>query len=165
MPITDVLQLAALIDVVRGLVLTLFVISALLVLLVVLAQEGKGGGLSGAFGGAGAETFGVKAGTVNAFTSWVAAGFLGLALLYAGLRAASRTNVESPGGASTEEFVQGGDGEGAPAGAGGATSGDEAAGGATDGDAADGDAAVGEGGDEAGAPGDGSTPPDDDAAR
>ena len=78
---------------------------ALLVLLVVLAQEGKGGGLSGAFGGAGAETFGVKAGTVNAFTSWIAVAFLGLALLYAGLSSASKTDLESGSGVSTDQFT------------------------------------------------------------
>lgn len=47
---------------------TLFFISALLLILVVLVQEGKGGGLGGALGGAGAETFGVRAGGVNKVT-------------------------------------------------------------------------------------------------
>lgn len=46
----------------------LFFISALLLILVVLVQEGKGGGLGGALGGAGAETFGVRAGGVNRVT-------------------------------------------------------------------------------------------------
>ncbi|MDP6850034.1 MAG: preprotein translocase subunit SecG [Planctomycetota bacterium] len=36
---------------------TLFFLSALLLILVILLQEPKGGGLSEAFGGAGAETF------------------------------------------------------------------------------------------------------------
>ena len=47
---------------------TLFFISALLLTLVILLQEGKGGGLSDAFGGAGAETFGVRSGGINRFT-------------------------------------------------------------------------------------------------
>ncbi|MDA0667713.1 MAG: preprotein translocase subunit SecG [Planctomycetota bacterium] len=47
---------------------TLFFISALLLILVILVQEGKGGGLGGALGGAGAETFGVRAGGVNKVT-------------------------------------------------------------------------------------------------
>ena len=102
---TDLLTLAAITDILRGVVLVLFVLSSLLVLLVVLAQEGKGGGLSGAFGGAGAETFGVKAGTVNAFTSWIAVAFLGLALLYAGLSSASKTDLESGSGVSTDQFT------------------------------------------------------------
>lgn len=46
----------------------LFFASALLLILVILVQEGKGGGLGGALGGAGAETFGVRAGGVNKVT-------------------------------------------------------------------------------------------------
>src|SRR5262245_43572006 len=62
------------------------VLSALLLMLVVLLQEPKGGGLSSAFGGAGAETFGVQTGSVNKFTSWVAAIFMASALLSAAIR-------------------------------------------------------------------------------
>jgi len=47
---------------------TLFFVSALLLILVVLVQEGQGGGLGGALGGAGTETFGVRAGGVNKVT-------------------------------------------------------------------------------------------------
>lgn len=82
-------QLGLLIDVIQGLVMTLFIISGLLLILVVLLQEGKGGGIAGAFGGAGAETFGVKAGAVNRFTAYLGFAFLGLALLYAGLESKS----------------------------------------------------------------------------
>src|SRR5206468_3442563 len=46
---------------------------------------GKGGGIAGAFGGAAAETFGVKAGSVNRFTALLATIFCALALLHAGL--------------------------------------------------------------------------------
>jgi len=46
----------------------LFFASALLLILVVLVQEGDGGGLGGALGGAGAETFGVRAGGINKVT-------------------------------------------------------------------------------------------------
>ena len=53
----------------------LFFISSLLLTVVVLLQESKGGGLSEAFGGAGAETFGVKAGGVSKFT-------FGLAIIF-----------------------------------------------------------------------------------
>lgn len=69
----------------RGLVMLLFVLVSLFLILVVLIQEGKGGGIAGAFGGAAAETFGVKAGSVNRFTMILVFAFCGLALLHAGL--------------------------------------------------------------------------------
>ena len=47
---------------------TTFFVTALLLILVILVQEGKGGGLGGALGGAGSETFGVRAGGVNKVT-------------------------------------------------------------------------------------------------
>ena len=99
----DVPVFGAVADVVRGAVMVLFVISAVLVTLVVLAQEGKGGGLAGAFGGAGADTFGVKAGTVNKFTAWLAAAFLGLALLHAGLSSFTTTDDTTPDISEFEE--------------------------------------------------------------
>lgn len=71
---------------VKMLLMVIFVLSALLLMLVVLLQEPKGGGLSSAFGGAGGETFGVQAGSVNKFTSYVAAVFMASALLYAAIR-------------------------------------------------------------------------------
>lgn len=108
----DLFTLAAVMDVVRGAIMTLFVISAFLVVVIVLAQEGKGGGLAGAFGGAGTETFGVKAGTVNTATAWVGAMFLGLALLYAGLSTASSAPVK---GADSIESLPGDDAPEEPA--------------------------------------------------
>jgi len=45
-----------------------FFLSALMLITVILLQEPKGGGLSEAFGGAGAETFGPRAGGINRFT-------------------------------------------------------------------------------------------------
>ena len=74
-------------DITKGIVFTLFVISAVVLSVVILLQEGKGGGLGSAFGGAAADAFGVKSGTVNKFTSYLAAAFLGLALLYSALNA------------------------------------------------------------------------------
>ncbi|GDY01507.1 hypothetical protein LBMAG49_08360 [Planctomycetota bacterium] len=53
----------------------LFFVSSVLLIIVVLLQESKGGGLSEAFGGVGAETFGVKSGGINKVT-------FGLALLF-----------------------------------------------------------------------------------
>lgn len=59
----------------------LFFFSAVLMTVVVLLQESKGGGLAEAFGGTGAETFGVKAGGINRFTFLLAAVFCGSAIL------------------------------------------------------------------------------------
>ena len=50
----------------------LFVVACIVVSAVILLQEGKGGGLSEAFGGAGQQTFGVKAEGINKFTGWAA---------------------------------------------------------------------------------------------
>ena len=78
----------SLLPLLKGIVMTLFVMTCLLLVLVILVQEGKGGGIAGAFGGAAAESFGVKAGSVNRFTAVLAAIFMGLALLHAGLASA-----------------------------------------------------------------------------
>jgi protein translocase SecG subunit len=59
----------------------LFFLSAILMTTVVLLQESKGGGLAEAFGGTGAETFGVKSGGINRFTFLLAAIFCGSAIL------------------------------------------------------------------------------------
>ena len=58
-----------------------FFTSALLLIIVILLQESKGGGLAEAFGGIGAETFGVKSGGINRFTFGLAGLFLGSAIL------------------------------------------------------------------------------------
>ncbi|MEW6744228.1 MAG: preprotein translocase subunit SecG [Planctomycetota bacterium] len=63
----------------------LFVLSAVLLCAIILLQEGKGGGLAEAFGGMGAEAFGVKAGGVTKVTAVLAAVFLGSAILVASL--------------------------------------------------------------------------------
>ncbi|MCU0863043.1 MAG: preprotein translocase subunit SecG [Planctomycetes bacterium] len=59
----------------------LFFASAVLMTVVILLQESKGGGLAEAFGGMGAETFGVKSGGINRFTFLLAAIFCGSAIL------------------------------------------------------------------------------------
>jgi protein translocase SecG subunit len=59
----------------------LFFVSAALLTIVVLLQEPKGGGLAEAFGGMGAETFGVKSGGINRFTFLLAGVFCGAAVL------------------------------------------------------------------------------------
>ncbi len=65
----------------EGLLITLFLIVCLLLVIVVLLQKGRGGGLSGAFGGVGAgSAFGTRTGDV--FT-WVTIVLTGLFLLLA----------------------------------------------------------------------------------
>ena len=59
----------------------LFFVSAVLMSVVVLLQESKGGGLAEAFGGTGAETFGVKTGGINRVTFLLAAIFCGSAIV------------------------------------------------------------------------------------
>lgn len=126
------LPVGALVDVLRGAAFTLFFIVAFVMMVIILLQEGKGGGLAGAFGGAGAETFGVKAGTVNKLTAWIATAFLGLALIHAGLTSASGQRDFDASGPSTEEFEPGENPDDAPGGGeskGGESKGDEGAGG------------------------------------
>lgn len=66
---------------VRLILWVLFLASAVLLSIIVLLQESKGGGLAEAFGGVGAETFGVKTRGINKFTFTVAGVFVGSALL------------------------------------------------------------------------------------
>ena len=58
-----------------------FFLTSIFLVFIILLQEPKGGGLAEAFGGIGAETFGVKSGGINRFTFALAAVFLGSALL------------------------------------------------------------------------------------
>ncbi len=53
-----------------------FIFSAIILVVVVLLQEPKGGGLAEAFGGMGAQTFGVKATGITKFTAYVAVVFI-----------------------------------------------------------------------------------------
>ena len=68
-----------------GLLTTLFyivfVLSAIVLIVVILLQEGKGGGFGQALGDHGQQTFGVGAKGINTFTGYAAAVFLGSALL------------------------------------------------------------------------------------
>ena len=59
----------------------LFFGSAVVMSIVILLQQGSGGGLAEAFGGMGAETFGVRAGGATKFTFGAAAVFLISAIL------------------------------------------------------------------------------------
>ena len=59
----------------------LFVLAALILITVILLQEGKGGGFGDALGVAGQQTFGVKASGIHKFTMIVAILFLGSAVV------------------------------------------------------------------------------------
>ncbi len=67
-----------------GLITTLlyivFVLAALVLITVILLQEGKGGGFGDALGVAGQQTFGVKASGIHKFTMIVALIFIGSAV-------------------------------------------------------------------------------------
>jgi preprotein translocase subunit SecG len=58
----------------------LFVLSAIILVVVILLQEGKGGGFSDALGAGGQQTFGVKAAGIHKFTMAMAVLFFGCAL-------------------------------------------------------------------------------------
>ncbi|MGQ0553049.1 MAG: preprotein translocase subunit SecG [Planctomycetota bacterium] len=102
----------------------LFVLACLVVSFVILIQEGKGGGLGEAFGGAGQQAFGVKAEGINTFTGWASLAVVVLAITITLLRAGDSTMTFADGvpSESSSESVA------APAGA-------------TGGDAGSGDAA------------------------
>jgi preprotein translocase subunit SecG len=53
-----------------------FILSAIVLVVVILLQEGKGGGLTSALGTSGQQTFGVGASGINKFTGWTGAVFL-----------------------------------------------------------------------------------------
>jgi preprotein translocase subunit SecG len=88
-----------------GFLYVIFVIACILLIVVILLQEGKGGGLGEAFGGIGGETFGHKAGGVNKFTSVLAAVVMVSAIVIHTLGAS--------GGGSAGSFVEKPQGQGA----------------------------------------------------
>ncbi|MFN0008619.1 MAG: preprotein translocase subunit SecG [Planctomycetota bacterium] len=59
----------------------LFVLAAIVLVVVILLQEGRGGGLTDALGTSGQATFGVGTSGINRFTGATAAVFLGSALM------------------------------------------------------------------------------------
>jgi len=67
-------------EIISILLYILFVLSAIVLVVVILLQEGKGGGLTGALGTEGQQTFGVGTKGINQFTGWTCAVFLLCAL-------------------------------------------------------------------------------------
>jgi len=53
-----------------------FIVSAIVLVTVILLQEGKGGGFGDSLGAAGQQTFGVKASGIHKFTATIALVFL-----------------------------------------------------------------------------------------
>jgi len=97
--------LGSAIGILKSLIFVVFMFVGLLMCLIVLLQEPKGGGLSGAFGGVGAETFGVQTGGVNKFTSVLAAIFLGLAIMYAAIREPEPESIVEKSLTETQEPI------------------------------------------------------------
>jgi len=97
-----------------GLLYVVFLGSAVLLCAIILLQEAKGGGLAEAFGGMGAETFGVKTGGINKATSVIAAIFLFSALFISLLSRSSQntSKLAFPGGGSSIEQPAAGQGQG-----------------------------------------------------
>jgi preprotein translocase subunit SecG len=115
-----------LIDVFSFILHILFVLSSLVLILVILLQEGSGGGLAGAFGGAGSEAFGVKAGGINKFTAALASIFIVSAILIGSIRGCDDSLVTSiPGQEATIPVTDAPKDTGAPP-DGGATDGNTA---------------------------------------
>jgi preprotein translocase subunit SecG len=90
-------------DVLRILLFVVFGLSSLVLIVVILLQEGKGGGLASAFGGAGADTFGVSSGGINKFTTILAAVWIASAII---LAASSPTSVVGVGPDDAESATE-----------------------------------------------------------
>lgn len=80
-----------------GVLWFLLIVSIVVLIGVILLQEGKGGGLAEAFGGAGAETFGVKAAGINKFTALVGTVFLILCIALTKIRTEPTSSALIPG--------------------------------------------------------------------
>jgi len=96
-----------------------FALSAIVLITVVLLQEGKGGGFTDALGAAGQQTFGVKASGIHKFTASVAAVFLLTALAITLLNGSQGSNsVLDPSGSGMSALPEGST-DAPPAGGGG----------------------------------------------
>lgn len=98
-----------------------FALLAIVLITVVLLQEGKGGGFTDALGAAGQQTFGVKASGIHKFTAWVAVLFLASALGITILNGREGSSSVLGGEGSAIESVLDGGATGAGAAGGGST--------------------------------------------
>jgi preprotein translocase subunit SecG len=90
----------------------LFVFAAIVLIVVILLQEGRGGGFGEALGSHGRETFGVGSKGINTFTAVTAGIFLGSALIIHVLNrtqsSASAFDVGQPGVQALPDLPDGG---------------------------------------------------------
>ena len=116
---------------VTGLLMVLLLVTAVFLIVLVLIQRGKGGGLAGAFGGMGGQSaFGTKAGdlftriTIGVATFWIILCMIALKVLSLGGQgplssgnfgsgASQRPGASAP--ASTDKQPESGKGAGTPA--------------------------------------------------
>ena len=75
-----------------------FILACLVICGLVLLQEGKGGGLGDAFGGAGAQTFGVKAAGVSKVTGYLVASLMVIAIVITKMRTGESSVAGQLGG-------------------------------------------------------------------
>lgn len=106
----------------------IFIATAVLLSVVILLQEAKGGGLAEAFGGLGAQTFGVKASGINKFTAYVAVVFLLSAVLITCLRKSATVYEAPPATPATDQQAPAQPGDMQPGPAGGEKTGGPGAG-------------------------------------
>jgi preprotein translocase subunit SecG len=101
----------------------LFILSAIVLVVVVLLQEGKGGGLTDALGTSGQQTFGVGASGINKFTGYTGAVFLlsALAIHYFNRIESQRSITGEFGQTPIVAPTPAGDASGTPTPAGGGT--------------------------------------------
>jgi len=95
-----------------GLLAVVAVVTSIILMVVILLQEPKGGGLAAALGGSGMEAIGVNTGSVNKFTSTIAAIWIVACLAHALLM---ETGPEIPtpnGGNAPADSDSGGGGGG-----------------------------------------------------
>lgn len=71
---------------IEGILWVIFTLACIFVSALILLQEGKGGGLGEAFGGAGAQTFGVKAQGVAKVTGYLVIGIVLVAITITRMR-------------------------------------------------------------------------------
>ncbi|MBK7875009.1 MAG: preprotein translocase subunit SecG [Planctomycetes bacterium] len=92
----------------------LFVLAAIVLVVVILLQEGRGGGLTDALGTSGQATFGVGAAGINRFTFGAIAVFLVSALLLHVVNRSSSEESIVPATNSSAPLLPGETGAGAP---------------------------------------------------
>ena len=93
------------------LIVTLLILMATFLILLVLVQRGRGGGLAGALGGMGGQSaFGAKAGdTFTKITMWTAFLWIVLCVVAVKLLTGAQDNLSTPDGLNPRDPVSGTD--------------------------------------------------------